>query len=90
MGFLDVAHPWLLICAIMVGIPLIFFFWGWCFGDLRQFIADITDASMPDLWQALRGRYWEGEWAELKLGFFLLYSFGIMAALYKLATVIIY
>ncbi len=85
-----VDHSWLLIIVIIIALPIIWQFWKLFFGNLREFISDVTIGGLPDLFAFLTGRFWESEWAKFKIIFFILLSVGTMAALYKLGSTIFY
>jgi hypothetical protein len=83
-------HPLLLIAAICIAAPILWHYWQWFFGNIHDFAADVKDAAVPDWYAFLRGRYWEGEWAELKIGAFILLSVSFVAAIYTIAIKIFY
>jgi hypothetical protein len=87
-GFVD--HPLLLLIALLIAAPVMYQYWKWFFGDLAGFGTDAKDAAIPDWYAFLRGRYWQGEWAELKIIVFLLLFVGVVAALYKIGTAIFF
>jgi hypothetical protein len=88
LGFVD--HPLLLLCALLITVPVMNQYWKWFFGDIAGFGEDVKDAVVPDWYALLRGRYWEGEWAELKIVFFVLLFFGTVAAVYKIGVAIFF
>ncbi len=88
--FGGVNHIFLLLFSICLAIPVLLQLWEWMFGDLRGFFSDLFEASLPDWLSLLRMRYWEGEWAELKLGLFLLLCIGVPAAFYKVGERVLY
>lgn len=92
MDWLDknVEHPLLLILAIGVAIPFLWQFWRWFFGDIFGFAEDVKDAGLPDWYAFLKGRYWEGEWAELKIFVFIGLCIAFIVALYTLCVKVIY
>lgn len=87
-GYVD--HPPVLLLALAIAIPVMPRYWRWFFGNAEESIQGLKDALVPDLWAALKGRYWEGEWAELKLAGFVLLGIGFVAALYKIGVDIFY
>jgi len=86
----NIDHPFLLLIATIIAIPIIWQYWKWMFGDIGAFSDDIKDAALPDLFAAYIGRYWESEWAALKIGLFLLLCVGVIAATYKLGSIIFF
>ena len=87
-GYVD--HPFLLVLAICVAIPILWQYWQWLFGGIHNFVEDVKDAAAPDWYAFLRGRYWEGEWAELKIVVFMLLCVGLAAALYTMAVKVLF
>lgn len=85
-----VDHPWLFVATSCLALLCLWPFWRWFFGDIYGFSEDVSDASTSDTINFIRGRYWEGEWASLKLAAFAALSFGAVASFYKLATVILF
>ena len=81
-------HPWLLLLALVVSVPFICQYWIWLFGSVGGFKEDLMDASEWDIFAAFKGHYWEGEWAEFKIGLFILLSILIIATFYKVATML--
>jgi len=84
----SIDHPYLLLLAVVVAIPILIQYWKWIFGDMGGFVSDITLGGMPDWLAFLRGKYWEGEWAEIKIIFFILICCALTASFYKIATLI--
>ena len=85
-----VDHPAVLLLSIAIAVPVMLRYWQWFFGNAEESVQDLKDALVPDLWAALKGRYWEGEWAELKLASFLLLGLAFVAALYKIGVDVFY
>lgn len=85
-----VDHPLLLIAAICIAVPILRHYWQWFFGSIHDFATDLKDAAAPDWCAFLRGKYWEGEWAGLKIGAFILMSVGFVAAIYTIAVKVFY
>ena len=88
LTFVD--HPWILGAAICLAIPVIWGYWRWFFGDAEDFATDLEDADYRDWINLLRGRYWEGEWAEVKIIWFVIISGGFVAALYAIGVRVFY
>lgn len=86
----NIEHPYLLLITTIIAIPVIWQYWKWIFGDINSFGEDLKVAALPDLFAALLGRYWESEWAELKIGFFIVLCVGVIAATYKLGTILLF
>lgn len=76
-------HPFLLILSICFAVLFSSYVWEAFFGDVKGFVQDIKDAALPDLFACLMGRYWDGEWAELKLGVFILIFIGLVLVFFK-------
>ena len=85
-----VDHPWLLLMAVAVAFPVLSQYFKWFFGDAAGLREDVVDAAMPDWLAVLFGRFWQGEWAEVKIGAFLLLVIGFTAALYKIGVMIFF
>lgn len=85
-----IEHPYLLTLAVFVAAPILWQYMKWLFGDLSGFISDATLGGLPDWYTFLINKYWEGEWAEIKIVFFLLLCIGFIASLYKVAKLIFY
>ncbi len=79
-GYVD--HPWLLLVAIPVAIMFLAPWFRWFFGNLRGLGEDVTVASIPDCISVFTKYFWRGEWAEVKLLYFVLLCIGVVAALY--------
>ena len=86
----NIDHPLLFILAITISLPVLKQYWKWVFGDTSNFVSDVKDAAMPDWYAFFRGRYWESEWAELKIGFFIILCISCVAAAYKLGVTVFY
>ena len=84
-----VDHPWLLLACLALSVMPLKEMWRLIFGDGADFIEDVKIAAVPDWYAWLKGRYWEGEWAELKLLFFALCGVGVPTALYRLGKVLL-
>jgi hypothetical protein len=76
--------------AVVVAAPILWQYFKWFFDDLSGFISDASLGGLPDWYAFLKDKYWEGEWAEVKIFFFLLLCVGFTASLYKAATLIFY
>lgn len=86
----SVKHPFLLATSILLSLPVLWQYWKWMFGGTEGFLDDVRSAAEPDWFALWKGRYWEGEWAELKIGFFVFLCGGLVAAFYKLGCVVLY
>ena len=76
----------MLLAAICLAIPVIVGYWRLFFGNLKDFSQDLEDAAYPDWIAFLRGRFWEGEWVELKLLWFVIITVGLVAAFYVIGV----
>jgi hypothetical protein len=85
-----IEHPLLLIPAIVLAFPVIKQYFKWFFGDLGGFTSDVSLSAMPDIYAMFKGKYLEGEWAELKIFFFILTCICLIAFIYKIASLIFY
>lgn len=85
-----IEHPILLILAIALALPVIKQYFKWFFGDLSGFTSDASLGAMPDIYAMFKGKYLEGEWAELKILFFILICICLIAFIYKIASFIFY
>ena len=85
-----IEHPFLLFLSICIAVPILMNYVGWLFGGSRGLAEDLKVAALPDWYAFLKGRYWESEWAELKIGAFVLLCFGFVAALYKIGVKIFF
>lgn len=85
-----VDHPNLLILAATVAAPILWQYFKWFFGDMGGFVSDAALGGAPDWYAFLKGKYWEGEWVELKIGFFLFICVALIASFYKAATLVFY
>ncbi|RTL54340.1 MAG: hypothetical protein EKK46_08325 [Rhodocyclaceae bacterium] len=85
-----IEHPLLFLFTTAIALAVLGIYWPWFFGDIHGFVDDLEEAAKPDWYAWWQGRYWEGEWAEFKLGAFALLSLGVIAACYKLGLVIFY
>lgn len=63
-----IEHPLLFAFTTLLALACLRPFFAWFFGDWRGLLEDVRDAGMPDLLMLFRGRWFEGEWAELKIG----------------------
>lgn len=79
-----VDHPWLLLACLALSVPPLREIWRMIFGDAADFAEDLRLAALPDWWAWFQGRYWDGQWAELKLTVFALLCVGLPAALYRI------
>ena len=64
-------HPVLLIILSIVNIPIYIVLMGAFFGELGGLIESIRYWSTPDIISAFRGEFIDGQWAKLKLGFYI-------------------
>ncbi len=85
-----VDHPWLLLLAIAIAIPVLFQYFKWFFGDVAGLRDDAVNVALPDWLALLMGRFWQGEWAVVKIGAFILLVAGFTAALYKIGVMIFF
>ena len=86
-GVID--HPWLLVLAVGLAIVCLIPWFKLFFGDCFNFGSDVADAALPDLLAALMGRFWKGEWAEVKLLYFGLLVVGVTAAWYHVCVMVL-
>lgn len=81
-----VDHPWLLLACLALAVPPLREIRRLLFGGGADFTEDLALAALPD-WRAwLQGRYWDGQWAELKLALFALLCVGLPAAFYRITA----
>ena len=84
-----VDHPVLLLISVVIAVPVLHQYFKWFFGDASGLRNDIADAAvqtgLPSSWTL-----WQGEWAEVKIGTFLLLVVSFTAALYKIVIMIFF
>lgn len=78
-----VDHPYLLALAVLVALPLLWQYFRLFFGDLGGFVDDAELGGASDWDTLLKGRYVDGQWAELKIAFFVLICVALVASFYK-------
>lgn len=60
----------------ILNIPLYLWLGKWIFGDWDGFWECIRFWLIPDLWSLFRGEWLEDQWAQMKLGFFVVLCAG--------------
>ena len=75
-------HPLLLLILIVLNLPVYRILMEVIFGDKDGLTESIGYWFTPDIFSAFKGTYWDDQWAELKLGLYLVLCVLTVAAEY--------
>jgi len=83
-------HPFLLTMLAILNVPWYLYLLRGMFGDSEGIRESLRYMLTPDFISALRGRFWEDQWAEMKLFTFVLACALTVGGEYALITSIVY
>ncbi len=85
-----VEHPFLLTMLVILNVPCYLYLLRGMFGDSEGIKESLMYMLTPDFISALRGRFWDDKWAEMKLFAFVLACALVVGGEYALIVNVVY